>query len=91
MLPHEELRSGAIKQVLDNEDDPAVRHRAVQGIAHLVRGVAGTEAPVERLTELWESYVEPLRKVAASCSPEVPLAVRALADLAAMRQQIPLE
>ena len=103
LLPHghEDLRCRAINIVLAQDEDPAVRRRALQGIAELARTarLATTETAVEkapeasisvvseRLAELRKSYAEALANVTAS-SPEAPLAFRALAEL---RQELPLE
>ena len=91
---HEELRCQAINKVLVQEEDPAVRHRAVQGIANLVHAakqVAEGEERSARLATLRESYAETLSKIAAaqaSSSFETSLALRALAELA-MSQDTP--
>ena len=97
---NEDLRSDAIKKVLAGEEDPAVRRRALQGVADLVSSVKAREVEqaeeaedahaLQRLSVLWESYAETLTKISVSSSPD-PLAIRALAELSAMRQEMPSE
>ena len=86
---HEEVRSQAITKVLEQEEDPAVRHRALQGIANLVQAA---KQSAEEVATLRQSYAETLRKIASSASSslETSLALRALAELAMSQDTPPL-
>lgn len=90
---HEEVRSQAITKVLEQEEDCAVRHRAVQGIANLVQAAKqSSEERSANLATLRQSYAETLRKIASSASSslETSLALRALAELAMSQDTPPL-